>query len=667
MEVEIPRVQGCDLEENAEEKVPTSNANGIYCSGKSFPAVDLVADKLHKLLGHGFEWIMIIREALKSCYGVLAFGMGFKNKFVNPQELVLLQRWNKILQVLCVVSLSLDPLFCYLLIVNDENKCLRLDTRLGNIAILLRSVIDFFHLFRIIFQFRASITIITPSQASGTGRNESVPEPPALVGIYLLLWFLLDILVILPLPQVVVIFIIPRLNDSRVFNATKSLNFIVILQYVLRVLRISSWLKKATRTSGILAETAGAKAAFNLFLYMLASHVVGAFWYLFSIERKTACWRQVCKNHAGSEYCSLYCGDDTFGATTLLNDSCSAKTPNSTLFDFGIYSDALKSGVINSADFVQKISYCFWWGLQNLSSLGQSLKTSTYVWEIYFSVVISISGLVLFAFLIGNMQTYLQSKTARLEEMRLKGQEIELWMAFHSLPRKLKKRIRQYEKYKWQETRGVDVENFLHNLPRDLRRDTKRHLCSGPLSKVPVLQNMNKRLLDAICELLKPVLYIEHSFIFRKEDPLDEMLFITRGKVLAYSSSTCGEGANYLEKGDFYGEELLDWVLKTCPAPALSNLPISTKTVRAETKVELFALKANDLKHVVSKFWWLFSKELRNSNSFGLQQWQPRAACVLQTAWRHHKREKLQKSPRLAQEGSHSAADHPAVSETQHK
>lgn len=196
------RVQGCDLEENAEEKFPKSNANGIHCSGKSFPAVDLVADKLHKLLGPGFEWIMIIREALKSCYGVLAFGLGFKNKFVNPQELVLLQRWNKVLQVLCVVSLSLDPLFCYLLIVNDENKCLRLDTRLGNIAILLRSVIDFFHLFRIIFHFRASITIITPSQASGTGRNESVTEPPALVGTYLLLWFLLDILVILPLPQV---------------------------------------------------------------------------------------------------------------------------------------------------------------------------------------------------------------------------------------------------------------------------------------------------------------------------------------------------------------------------------------------------------------------------------------------------------------------------------
>ncbi|CAL8990553.1 unnamed protein product [Prunus brigantina] len=77
---------------------------------------------------------------------------------------------------------------------------------------------------------------------------------------------------------------------------------------------------------------------------------------------------------------------------------------------------------------------------------------------------------------------------------------------------------------------------------------------------------------------------------------------------------------NSPEKGEFYGEELRDWVLKTCLAPTLSNPTISTKTVQAETKVEVFALKANDLKHVVSKFWWLFSMELRNSNSFGLRQ-----------------------------------------------
>ncbi|BFG21887.1 hypothetical protein CerSpe_081610 [Prunus speciosa] len=73
-----------------------------------------------------------------------------------------------------------------------------------------------------------------------------------------------------------------------------------------------------------------------------------------------------------------------------------------------------------------------------------------------------------------------------------------------------------------------DADNFLHNLPR---RDTKRHLCLGPLNKVPVLQTMNKRQLDAICEHMKPVLYVEHNFICRKENPHDETVFIKCGKV----------------------------------------------------------------------------------------------------------------------------------------
>lgn len=66
-----------------------------------------------------------------------------------------------------------------------------------------------------------------------------------------------------------------------------------------------------------------------------------------------------------SAYCSLYC-DDTFGDSTVLNDSCSSETPKSTFFDFGIYFGALESHVIESTDLIPKVSYCFWWGLQNL-------------------------------------------------------------------------------------------------------------------------------------------------------------------------------------------------------------------------------------------------------------------------------------------------------------
>jgi cyclic nucleotide gated channel len=81
-------------------------------------------------------------------------------------------------------------------------------------------------------------------------------------------------------------------------------------------------------------------------------------------------------------------------------------------------------------------------------------------------------------------QTYLQSTTMRLEEMRVKRRDAEQWMSHRLLPDDLRERIRRYEQYKWQETRGVDEENLLRNLPKDLRRDIKRHLCLALLMRV---------------------------------------------------------------------------------------------------------------------------------------------------------------------------------------
>ncbi|GAB2214435.1 hypothetical protein Drorol1_Dr00018781 [Drosera rotundifolia] len=54
---------------------------------------------------------------------------------------------------------------------------------------------------------------------------------------------------------------------------------------------------------------------------------------------------------------------------------------------------------------------------------------------------------------------------------------VEQWMAHRLLPENLRERIRRYEQYKWQETRGVDEENLVYGLPKDRRRDIKRHLC----------------------------------------------------------------------------------------------------------------------------------------------------------------------------------------------
>lgn len=67
--------------------------------------------------------------------------------------------------------------------------------------------------------------------------------------------------------------IIPCIKRSRPLHTKNMLKFIVFFQYIPRFMRIYPLYKQVTRTSGILTETAWAGAAFNLFLYMLASHV----------------------------------------------------------------------------------------------------------------------------------------------------------------------------------------------------------------------------------------------------------------------------------------------------------------------------------------------------------------------------------------------------------
>ncbi|CAA2955865.1 cyclic nucleotide-gated ion channel 1-like [Olea europaea subsp. europaea] len=602
------------------------------------------SNKFHSRLEVGSEKLKKFTESVQSFSSkrFLAKDGASSKKILDPQG-TFLQKWNKIFVISCLIAVSLDPLFFYIPVINDDDKCLDLDKTLEATVCLLRSFTDFFYLIHIIFQFHTGF--IAPSSRV-FGRGVLVEDAWEIAKRYLSSYFLIDILAVLPLPQVVILIVIPKLHGARSLNTKNLLKFVVILQYIPRVLRVYPLYKEVTRTSGILTETAWAGAAFNLFLYMLASHVIGAFWYLNSIERETACWKKACRGQSDCGHASLYCEADHTRFRQFLNYSCPIQEPNGTSFDFGIFLNALQSGVVESTDFPQKFFYCFWWGLQNLSSLGQNLKTSTYVWEICFAVFISISGLVLFAFLIGNMQTYLQSTTLRLEEMRVKRRDAEQWMSHRLLPENLRERIRRYEQYKWQETRGVDEENLIHNLPKDLKRDIKRHLCLALLKRVPIFEKMDEQLLDAMCDGLKPVLYTEDSFIAREGDPVDEMLFIMRGKLLTVTTNGGRTGflnSDYLKGGDFCGEELLTWALDPHSS---SNLPISTRTVQALSEVEAFALMADDLKFVASQFRRLHSKQLRHTFRFYSQQWRTWAACFIQAAWRRYYRKKLEESLR---------------------
>ncbi|KAL5539784.1 hypothetical protein UlMin_045850 [Ulmus minor] len=595
--------------------------------------------------------------------------------------------WPEIFLISCVIGVLIDPLFLYIPVINENNKCLRRDDKMEIIALVLRSITDFAYVMHIMVRLQSATKI---AKALSTSILMGLPWS----------YLLLDILAILPIPQVVVLVFFSKMAGSKSLTSRKYLNILLLAQYVPRILRIYVSAKELARDYNSVTRFVWVRGVFNLCLYIIAGHesnsVFGALWYFYSIFWETACWHHACKSVEGCNSDNSFDCHSKFTTqtknVTYFNEICPVNPPNEKVYDFGIFAKAMESGILETTNFPRKFFKCFWWGLRNLSSFGSNLETSGEIWENIFAVIVSILGLVLFLYLIGNLQTYLQFITTKSEETRQKirakdpeirsylsnhnlskdkerfiikhlrrtitdGKEpdvenllslleenedheqstsevskenkdlerqksevndkqrnqetfaewvtkivdaekskknmsrsAELWISENQIPYDLKKNIMPYLRLRLEEgNKEVDVVNILHVLPSSLRTSIKKHLCSDILIKVPMI----KTGYEIICKYLKSVIYSENTYIIRKGEPLDMMLFITQGIVWSFNKTS----TERLQKGDYFGDEVLEWELENSKS-CFTCFPISTKNVKAHTKVEAFALKAANLEQL---------------------------------------------------------------------
>jgi len=184
------------------EKSSESNysENKIANSGIFRTTLSSVSEKFQNGLESGSDRIKRFRTSFKSFpySSVLSRSFSPRKKILDPQG-PFLQRWNKIFVLLCVIAVSLDPLFFYVPVIDDEKKCLSLDSNMEITATVLRSFSDAFYIIHMIFQFRTGF--IAPSSRV-FGRGVLVEDSWAIARRYLSSYFLVDILAVLPLPQV---------------------------------------------------------------------------------------------------------------------------------------------------------------------------------------------------------------------------------------------------------------------------------------------------------------------------------------------------------------------------------------------------------------------------------------------------------------------------------
>lgn len=121
--------------------------------------------------------------------------------------------------------------------------------------------------------------------------------------------------------------------------------------------------------------------------------------------------------------------------------------------------------------------------------------------------------------------------------------------------------------------------------------------------KVEEFGKWRKALLEDLCEFVKPVVFVENSYIVPEGGSIDKMVFVVQGNLLTYNSEGIIAAPPNTDNYDcnICGEELVAWAQDACTRTDSSSsaLPISTITIQALTKVEAFILMADDLKNVL--------------------------------------------------------------------
>ncbi|RXI00468.1 hypothetical protein DVH24_000702 [Malus domestica] len=118
--------------------------------------------------------------------------------------------WKRIFIISCVFALFLDPLFLYIPIINEDIKCLELEKKLKNTALVLRSFTDLFYIANVVIQIyfepkARSFRVMGKSYCSTIVLTKGAILVEDALDLAKWIWrshILIDILALLPIPQV---------------------------------------------------------------------------------------------------------------------------------------------------------------------------------------------------------------------------------------------------------------------------------------------------------------------------------------------------------------------------------------------------------------------------------------------------------------------------------
>lgn len=238
--------------------------------------------------------------------------------------------------------------------------------------------------------------------------------------------------------------------------------------------------------------------------------------------------------------------------------------------------------------------YSFYWSTLTLTTIGETPPPVRDV-EYFFVVVDFLTGVLIFATIVGNVGAMISNMNAARAEFQAKIDSIKQYMQFRKVTKDLEVRVVKWFDYLWTEGKTCDEKQVLKNLPDKLKAEIAINVHLETLRKVRIFQDCEAGLLIELVLKLQPQVFSPGDYICKKGDIGREMYIIKEGKLAVVADDGVTQFV-VLSDGAYFGEIS---ILGIKGSKAGNR---RTANIRSVGYSDLFALSKDDLMEALTEY-----------------------------------------------------------------
>ena len=214
------------------------------------------------------------------------------------------------------------------------------------------------------------------------------------------------------------------------------------------------------------------------------------------------------------------------------------------------------SHVWQSIHLGPQYAFSFFWAVVVTSGIGWDIIPSTSL-QIVFTTFAIVTGLLIYAIIIGSASTLLANIDSQESERKNKMNEVKSLLRNRHVPKMLSSEIFEFYEYLLScNNSSIDEYSILSELPQSLRSRLNIAINRQIIKSIPVFGNCTDSAMARLIEQLYQLVILPGEYVMEQNMPGNEMYFVVRGKLQVLRDTELGHRITMAKRGegDFFGE-----------------------------------------------------------------------------------------------------------------